>query len=230
MGEALTGISSMATKHVLAELAKTYAEKTAIGVCVESMGGVDAAARVRGGQTYDFVSLASDALAKLEAEGHVVPGTRRDIARSGIAIAVAKDARAPDISTEEAVRDAVAKAKSIGFSTGPSGAHLAFLFEKWGIADAIRKRLKQAAPGVGVGALVANGDVDLGFQQMSELIHVEGIRLVGALPKDIQSMTTFSAGVCATSAHRERARALLQFLSSSVTDGCKLRHGMQPCG
>ena len=228
MSKALTGISSMATKHVLAELAQTYEEKAGMQVRVESMGGVDAAARVRGGERYDFVSLASEALAKLESEGHVVPGTRRDIARSGIAMAVAKDAPAPDISTEEAVRDAVAKAKSIGFSTGPSGTHLAFLFEKWGIADTVRPRLKQAAPGVGVGALVANGDVELGFQQMSELIHVEGIRVVGALPDDIQSMTTFSAGVCATSAHREQARALLQFLSSSVTDDCKRRHGMEP--
>jgi molybdate transport system substrate-binding protein len=141
---------------------------------------------------------------------------------------VAAGARAPDISTEEAVRDAVVNARIVGFSTGPSGKHLEFLFRKWGIAETIRPRLRQAPPGTGVGALIAQGEVEVGFQQLSELIHLEGIRLVGPLPPDIQSMTTFSAGVCATSAQREQARALLQFLSSSVTGDCKRRHGMEP--
>jgi len=227
---ALAGVSSMATKHVLAELGEVYEEKTGLRVSVESMGGVDAAARVRAGGKYDFVALASDALAKLETEGHVVAGTHRDIARSGIAMAVAAGAHAPDISTEEAVRDAVVNARTIGFSTGPSGKHLEFLFRKWGIADTIGPRLRQAPPGTGVGSLIARGEVALGFQQLSELIHLEGIRIVGPLPPDIQSMTTFSAAVCATSAHRDQARALLQFLSSSVTDDSKRRHGMEPCG
>ncbi len=228
MSVVVAGISSMATKHVLAELAGVYEEKTAQRVSVESMGGVDAAAHVRAGGKYDFVSLAADALAKLEAEGHVVAGTPRGIARSGIAMAVAEGSRTPVISTEEAVRDAVVNARTIGFSTGPSGKHLEFLFMKWGIAETIRPRLRQAPPGTGVGSLIAQGEVELGFQQLSELIHVDGIRIAGALPPGIQAMTTFSAGVCATSVHREQARALLQFLSSSVTDECKRRHGMEP--
>ena len=230
MSVEVAGISSMATKHVLAELAATYESRTGRRVSVESMGGVDAAARVRTGGTYDFVALAADALAKLESEGHVVAGTHRDIARSGIAMAVAAGARAPEISNEEAVRDAVVNARTIGFSTGPSGKHLEFLFRKWGIADTIGPRLRQASPGTGVGSLIAKGEVELGFQQLSELIHLDGIRIAGPLPPEIQSMTTFSAGVCATSAHRGEARALLQFLSSSVTDDCKRRHGMEPCG
>jgi molybdate transport system substrate-binding protein len=229
MSGALSGLSSMATKHVLADLSRDYAQKTGQRVSVTSMGGVDAAARVRAGEQCDFVVLAADAIARLEAEGLIAPGSRTDVARSGIAVAVVAGAHAPDISSEGAVRDAVMKAKAIAFSTGPSGSHLARLFEKWGIAESVKPRLKQAPVGIPVGALLARGEADLGFQQLSELIHLDGIRVVGPLPPDIQAMTTFSAGVCATSAHRDGARALLQFLSSSVTDECKRQHGMEPC-
>ena len=124
MTSALSGLSSMATQHVLADLSRDYARKTGQRVSVTSMGGVDAAARVRAGERCDFVVLAADAIAKLEAEGLVVSGSRADIARSGIAVAVAAGAPAPDISSESAVRDAVMNAKAIGFSTGPSGSHL----------------------------------------------------------------------------------------------------------
>lgn len=228
MSAALSGLSSMATKHVLADLSREYAQKTGQRVSVISMGGVDAAARVRAGERCDFVVLAADAIARLEAEGLVVSGTRADIARSGIAVAVAAGAPAPDISTEDAVRDAVTKAKAIGFSTGPSGSHLGRLFEKWGIAESVKPRLRQAPPGVPVGALLARGEADLGFQQLSELIHLDGITLLGPLPAGIQATTTFSGAVCATSSHAQETRDLLSYLTSSETTACKQRHGMSP--
>src|SRR5258708_39911303 len=106
----------MATKRVLAERAATYEDKTSLRVSVESMGGVDAAARVRAGEKYDFVALASEAIAKLAAEGHVVAGTHRDIARSGIAMAVAAGARAPGISPQGAGRGAGVDPRAPGFS------------------------------------------------------------------------------------------------------------------
>jgi len=228
MSEALAGFSSMATKHVLADLSRDYAQKTGRRVSVISMGGVDAAARVRAGEKCDFVVLAADAIARLEAEGLVVAGSRADIARSGIAIAVAADARTPDVSNEDAVRDAVIKAKAIGFSTGPSGSHLARLFEKWGIAEAVKPRLRQAPPGVAVGDLIARGEADLGFQQLSELIHLDAIQVLGPLPPAIQATTTFAGGVCSASAHPDDTRALFAFLTSPETSACKQRHGMSP--
>jgi molybdate transport system substrate-binding protein len=228
MSAALAGLSSMATKHVLADLSREYAQKTGQRVSVISMGGVDAAARVRAGERCDFVVLAADAIARLEAEGLVVSGSRADIARSGIAVAVAAGAPAPDISSEAAVRDAVVKAKAIGFSTGPSGSHLGRLFEKWGIAESVRARLRQAPPGVPVGALLARGEADLGFQQLSELIHLDGITLLGPLPAGIQATTTFSGAVCATSVRVEETREWLAFLTSTETTACKQRHGMSP--
>jgi molybdate transport system substrate-binding protein len=228
MTSALSGLSSMATKHVLADLSRDYVRKTGQRVSVTSMGGVDAAARVRAGERCDFVVLAADAIASLEAEGLVVSGTRADVARSGIAVAVAAGAPEPDISSESAVRDAVMKAKAIGFSTGPSGSHLGRLFEKWGIAESVRPRLKQAPPGVPVGALLARGEADLGFQQLSELIHLDGITLLGPLPAGIQATTTFSGALCTTSERAQETRAWLAFLTSTETTACKQRHGMSP--
>src|SRR5204862_8314473 len=177
----VTGISSMAMRHVLAELGDAYEQQSGQPVVIVSVGGVDAARRVADGEAFDFVVLASDAIERLEAGGRVDPGSRTDLARSAVAIAVAAGATRPDVSTESAIRDAVLRARSIGYSTGPSGAHLVRLFERWGIADAIAPRSVQASPGVPVGTLVARGDVELGFQQLSELMHVPGIDVIGLL-------------------------------------------------
>ena len=119
-------------------------------------------------------------------------------------------------------------ARSIGNSTGPSGAHLARLLERWGIADIVAPRLVQAPPGVPVGALVARGDADLGFQQLSELMDVPGLDIVGALPPEIQEVTVFAGAVCSASTRREDAAALLAYLASPDASSAKRRHGMEP--
>ncbi|HKE41726.1 MAG TPA: substrate-binding domain-containing protein [Casimicrobiaceae bacterium] len=224
----ITGISSMATRHVLAELAEAYEQQSRQRVAVESVGGVEAARRVEAGEAFDFVVLAVDAIERLAAAGRVDPGSRSDLARSGVAIAVAAGARRPDVTDERAVRQAVLDARSVAYSTGPSGAHLLRLFERWGIADTIAPRIVQAPPGVPVGALVARGDSDLGFQQLSELMHLPGIDVVGLLPKEIQAVTTFSAAVCSVSTRPDAAKALLSFLTSPEADAAKRRHGMEP--
>ena len=224
----IAGATSMATKYLLAELAGTYARQTGNRVSVISMSGIEAAARVRAREPYEFVVLASDALSKLEAEGHVVAGSRVDVAVAAIAVAVSPGAKAPDISSEGAVRDAVATALSIGYSTGPSGTHLQRLFERWGIADAVKARLVQAPPGVPVAALIARGEVELGFQQMSELIHEPGIHIVGTLPPGAQSLTTFSAAVCAASLRSDATGAWLRFVGAAENDACRRRHGLEP--
>ena len=122
--------------------------------------------------------------------------------------------RQPDISDEAALKAAVLAARSLGYSTGPSGVQLARLFERWGIADQIKDRIVTAPPGVPVGALVARGEVELGFQQLSELMNLEGIALLGPLPAEVQITTTFSAGVATRSTQPEIARELIAFLAS----------------
>ena len=220
---AITGISSMATRALLAELTAAYA----LPVAIESVGGVDAARRVQGGEVFDVVVLASDAIDKLVAAGRVVSGSKVDLVHSGVAVAVKAGSVRPDISNEEAVKRAVIAAPTLGYSTGPSGVQLAKLFERWGIAQQIAPRIVTAPPGVPVGALVARGDVALGFQQLSELMNLEGIDVLGPLPAGIQITTTFSAGVCTAAAQPEAARALLTYLASPEAAPIKQSHGME---
>ena len=226
----LRGISSMATRQVLAELTAAYATRAlqAGPVQIESVGGLAAAKRVAAGEAFDVVILASDAIDKLLAAGHLLPGSKVDWVHSGVAVAVPAGAPLPDLGTEDAVRDAVLAAPSISLSTGPSGVALAKLFERWGIAEQIAPRMVQAPPGMPVGSLVAKGEVALGFQQLSELLHVQGIQIVGPLPPTIQITTTFSAGVGALSQQVDAARALLAYLASPAAAEAKRKQGMEP--
>ena len=227
MTAALTGISSMATRLILGELARRYEAKVGIAVDVRSMGGVDAAGLIRAGEAVDMVVLASNVMAKLQDEGHVRPGSVQGFTRSGMAIAVRAGAEAPDISSEDAVRQAVLAASRIGYSTGPSGDHLLSLCARWGM-PADSERLVKAPPGVPVGKLVADGDADLGFQQLSELIHVQGLQVVGPLPAEIQAVTIFSAGVCVRSDRPAETEALIAFLVAPEADAIKREQGMEP--
>ena len=195
---------------------------------IESVGGVDAAQRVQADEPFDIVVLGSDAIDKLLDARKVVVGSRVDIVRSGVSVAVKAGARQPDISTEDALKRAMLDAPTVGYSTGPSGTALVKLIERWGMADAMRSRLVQAPPGVPVGSLVADGKVALGFQQLSELMHLPGIAIVGPMPKAVEIITTFSGAICATCAQREAARELLVFMASPPTADAKLRQGMEP--
>lgn len=218
----------MATRQVLADLVSAYEQRSGHQARIEAVGGVDAAQRVLSGEAFDVVVLASDALDKLVVAGRIDPASVTPLVHSGVAVAVPQGAALPDIGSEAAVREAVLAAPSISYSTGPSGTALVRLFERWGIAEQIRDRLVQAPPGVPVGSLVARGEVALGFQQLSELLHVQGITIVGPLPAAIQVTTTFSAGVGTQAQHPEQARALLAYLASPEADAAKRRQGMEP--
>jgi molybdate transport system substrate-binding protein len=220
-------ISSMATKAVLAELIAAYEQQQpGLSVRLESVGGVDAARRVQAGEAFDIVALASNAVASLTEAGHIVPGSAVDVVRSGVAVAVRAGAPHPDIGSEAALKAAVLGARTLGYSTGPSGVELARLFERWGIAEQIQDRIVTPPPGVPVGSLVAKGEVELGFQQLSELKSLPGIDVLGPLPQAVQIITTFSAGLSGTSGQPAAARALLAFLASPATSATKQRHGM----
>ncbi len=225
---ALHGISSMATRALLAELSEACNRRGSTVVQIQSIGGVDAARRVQAGEAFDIVVLAADAIDRLIASGHALADSRVDLVRSEVAVAVRAGGAKPLIDTESALRLALLAAPSIGYSTGPSGTELLKLFERWGIADELRARLVQAPAGVPVGTLVARGDVTIGFQQLSELMNLPGIDLVGSLPEPVQIVTVFSAAVCTASSRPDQARALVAHWASDATAAAKRRHGMAP--
>lgn len=219
----------MATRALLEELAACWnLQRDVVGVEVESVGGVDAARRVEAGEAFDLVVLAADAIDRLIVAQRVVAGSRTDLLRSGVAVAVRAAAPRPDIGSEAALREAVLAARTIGISTGPSGVELLRLFERWGVADRLRARIVQARPGLPVGEMVARGEVELGFQQLSELMRLPGIEVLGPLPAEVQIVTTFSAGLCTTCTRPQAAVALLDYLRAPSTAESKRGHGMQP--
>ncbi len=219
----------MATRLLLAELASAWEQRSGCAARIESVGGVDAVRRVQAGELFDVVVLASDAIDKLTAGGCLVAGSKVDLADSGVAACVRAGAPSPDIGSEEALRRAVLAARSIGYSTGPSGVALTALFERWGIAADVRPKAVQAPAGVPVGGLVVRGEVELGFQQLSELMHLDGIVVVGPLPDPVQITTTFSASLASASTQGDTVRRLLAFMASPEAAGAKHRHGMTPC-
>jgi molybdate transport system substrate-binding protein len=226
----LRGISSMATKALLARLCTAYALHGEHAVQIESVGGVDAAKRVQAGEALDVVLLASDAIERLMASGHVQPGSRVDWVQSPVAVAVQAGTLVPTISTPAALKASLLAAPSISYSTGPSGNYLAKLFEQWGIAEAMQAKLIVPPPGQPVGSLVASGQVALGFQQLSEMQDVPGITVVGKLPEGAAFITTFSAGIpVGVAPERMKAvQAFLNFLNAPETATTKLGQGMSP--
>ncbi|MHA7846823.1 substrate-binding domain-containing protein [Serratia sp. D1N4] len=221
-------ISSMATRQLLTELIVQFEQQSAYKVKLESMGGVDAAKRVEAGEAFDVVILAANAIDKLIDSGTLLSHSRVDLVKSGVAIAVRKGAPIIDINNEAAVKKAVLAANTIGYSTGPSGVYLTELFERWDIAEQIQDRIVKAPPGIPIGSLIAKGEVELGFQQLSELLHLKGIVVLGPMPADIQMMTRFSAGVPFESNQQEAAKVLLNFLTSPAVKEAKIKNGMEP--
>ncbi len=220
----------MATKALLADLTHAYQVETGVVVQIESVGGVDAAKRVQAGEVFDMVLLAADAIERLIASGHVQQGSRNDWVRSPVAVAVQAGTVHPDLSNEAALKAAVLASPSLSYSTGPSGVYLEKLFERWGIADQIKTRIVVPAPGTPVGELVAKGQAALGFQQLSELISMPGIDVLGTLPEDVAFITTFSAGIAQIitndTSRVAAVQSFLQFLASPHVEDIKRKQGM----
>lgn len=221
-------LSSMATREILTELLEQFSRQTGHPVSAESAGGVDVMKRLQAGEAVDVVVLARASIDQLVLEGRAQPTTRIDFADSGIGAAVKSGAPRADLTSAATLKQALLAAQSIGYSTGPSGTYLLKMFQSLGVYDQIQARLVQAPPGVPVGKLIADGTVELGFQQISELISAPGIVLLGPLPGELQSITTFAA--VATQGVRNQAvtTALLAFLNSAQADAVKLRFGMEP--
>lgn len=221
----LRGISSMATRPLLAALAAAWEAESGTAVDMESVGGVDAARRVDGGEAFDVVVLASDAMARLLESGRLIEDSLRPVAVSDMAVALPAGADPSSVATQAALVATLRAAPAIGHSTGPSGKALLMLLEGWGLREALRSRLVEAPPGTPVGGMVASGRVAVGFQQRSELVHSPGIT-VAPMPPGAQIATVFSAGICRGAGHAPAARRFIDYLVSPAVDTIRRREGL----
>ena len=195
-------------------------------VTVDWGGTVDIVKKVGGGAVADIVIIPAARIDDFIAQGKLT--SRIDVARSGVGVAVRAGAPRPDISTADALKQALLAAKSIVLSSGPSSLYLPTLFEKMGIADAVKPKIIQIGPGLPVGETVARGDGEIGFTQMSELMSVKGVDYLGPLPAEAQFITVFAAGIHAASSAPDAARALLKFLTTPEAAKVLRAHGMEP--
>jgi molybdate transport system substrate-binding protein len=164
----------------------------------------------------DIAVLTGEAIDDLIARGKAVAGSRVDLARSGIGIAVGKGARKPDIGSPEALRQALLAAESVAYSkTGQSGIYFPTVLDRLGITEKMQGKLVVPESGVPIGEIVARGEAQMGIQQISELLPVDGIEIVGQLPPALQKITVFSAGVLATAREPEHARSLIELVASA---------------
>jgi molybdate transport system substrate-binding protein len=195
---------------------------TTMGVGSESIPN-----RLAAGETADIVIVASEALDDLMRRGSVVQGSRVDLARLSIAIAVRKGAPRPDIGSVEALTRVLLNAQSVAYSASVSGDYLVQeLFPRLGIADAMRDKSHRIER-ERVGAVVARGEADIGFQQLSELRPIAGIDIVGLLPADVQRVSVFAAGIGSTAKHPDAARAFLSFLVSPAAQNTIEQTGLE---
>ncbi|HEY3075212.1 MAG TPA: substrate-binding domain-containing protein, partial [Burkholderiales bacterium] len=191
----ITVLATPGVKEAYLELVPLFERASDNKVATTWAGTVDVIKRMRAGEVFDAVILASNSLEELTDTGKLMAGSRADIARSGVGVAVRAGSPKPDISSPDALKRTLQAAKTIGISTGPSGVYLAGLFERMGILAELKPKFRTPPPGAPIGELVAKGEAEIGFQQVSELIHFPGIAFLGPLPAELQRMTVFSGGV-----------------------------------
>jgi len=221
-------LSTQATEDTYRELVPQFEKATGHKVATIFTGTLDAQKRLAAGENYDMIIMASPAIDAQIKAGKVVSGSRVDLAKSGVGVAVPKGAPKPDISTTEALKKTLLAAKSIGYSTGPSGVYMISLFEKLGLMDQVKPKLKQTPTGVFVGTIIANREVEVGFQQVSEVGNFPGVDYIGPLPADVQQMTVFSSGIVVDAKEAEPARTLVKFLTTPEAGAAFRKRGMEP--
>jgi molybdate transport system substrate-binding protein len=210
----ITVLSSNGVREAVSELIPQFEKATGHRVQVIWDGTLNIKKRLDSGEVADLVVMPAADVDELIASGKLTPGSRVDLAKSIIGVAVRAGLVKPDVSTSESLTRALRAATSIVISSGPSGVHLLELFEKQGLLGTLRPKLKQLASGQSVGEALARGEGDLGFQQVSELLHVNGITYVGPLPATVQKVTIFAGGIPKTAKDGAAARELLTFLKN----------------
>jgi molybdate transport system substrate-binding protein len=221
-------LSTQATEEAYRELVPQFEKASGHKVTTVFTGTLDANKRLAAGEVYDLLIMSAPSIEEHIKGGKVAAGSRVDLAKSGVGVGVKAGTPKPDISSTDAVKKTLLAARSIGYSTGPSGNYVIGLFQRMGIADQIKGKLKQTPTGVFVGSIIASGEAEIGFQQVSELSHFAGVDYVGPLPADIQQYTMFSSGIIAGTKEADGAKALVKFITSPGAAAAFKKRGMEP--
>jgi molybdate transport system substrate-binding protein len=221
-------LSSIATREAYLELAPQFEHASGHKVTTTWAGTVDIMKRMAAGERHDVVMISSTEMDELIRQGKINPDSRVDMAGCGIGVAVRAGTPRPDISSGEALKRTLLAAKTVGYTSGPSGVYMADLIERMGIAADVKPKHRGVPSGGTIGTIVATGDAEIGFQQVSELVHIQGIDYVGPLPADVQKITVFSAGIQVGARQVHAAKALLAFLTSSAAAPIYKKHGLEP--
>jgi molybdate transport system substrate-binding protein len=220
-------LSSIATREAYLELVPQFEQSSGHKVATTWSGTTAIMQKMAAGEVHDMVIISVPELDELTRQGKIVAGSRVDLAKSGIGIAVRKGAAKPDVSSAEALKRALLAAKTVGYTSGPSGVYMAKLIERMGIADQIKPKHRGVPSGGTVGTIVASGEAEIGFQQVSELVHIPGTDYVGPLPADVQCVTVFSSGVQAQGQHPAVVKALQAFLTTPAAQAVMKKHGLE---
>src|SRR5688572_3737464 len=221
-------IAAGATREVYEAVAPDFEKHTGHKALVTWSGTAGINQKLAGGEVYDVVIVSAATVDRFIQHGKLAAGSRVDLMKSGVGAGVRAGAPKPDISSSAALKSALLAAKSVGYSTGPSGTHIVSVIERMGIADQIKPKMKQVPTGGRIGTMIASGEVDIGFQQVSELIHEPGVDYIGPLPPDVQNTTVYAAGVHAQAKQPDAAKLLIKALTTPEAAAAIRKHGMDP--
>ena len=221
-------LASGATRDAYVEAVPQFEKATGHTVVTTWTGSANIKKRIAAGEVYDLVIVGAPVIDAFVQQGKVVAGSRVDLMKSGVGVGVRAGASRPDISSSGNLKKAVLEAKSIGYSTGPSGDYVIKLLERMGIADQVRPKLKQVPSGERIGTFISSGEAEIGFQQVSELIDAPGVDYLGPLPPEVQQTTVFSAGIHSGAKEAKAAKELVEFLTGPAAASAIRKHGMEP--
>ena len=221
-------IAANAIKEGYSELVSAFEKSSGHKVITTWTGTVNATKRINDGEVYDLVIVGSDNIDQLIKSEKLTAGSRTDFAKTGIGVAVRAGTPKPDISTSDAIKSAVLAAKSVVYSSGPSGAYIGELLKKLGIAEQVAPKVKQPSSGAEVAAVLSRGEADFGFAQVSEFLNVPGLVALGPLPASIQNFTIYAVGLHAAAPSPDAAKALVNHLRTPEAASAIRKMGMEP--
>lgn len=221
-------LSSIATREAYNELVPQFENISGHKVATTWAGTTAIMQRMAAGESYDLIIISGTELDELIRQGKVMADSRVALARCGIGIAIRAGASKPDVSSTAALKKTLQAAKTVGYTSGPSGVYMGRLVERMGIAAEIKPKFKSVPSGGTIGTIVASGDCEIGFQQISEIVHIPGVDFAGPLPPEVQHVTVFCCGVQAGAVNADAARSLASFLSSAGASAVMKKHGLEP--